>query len=85
MTFKCANRFPPSVKLLGVHKPLSARPLLLLSALVGSLLSPNIGWAAEELRLEEVLVSARKKTESLQDTPISVSYTHLTLPTNREV
>ena len=73
MTFKCANRFPPSVNLLGVQKPLSARPLLLLSALLGSLLSPNIGWAAEELRLEEVLVSARKKTESLQDTPISLT------------
>ena len=51
--------------------------------------------------LEEVLVTAQKRSESAQDIPIAVtgvsadmldklgfrtvSYTHLTLPTNREV
>ena len=51
--------------------------------------------------IEEVVVTARKKTESLQDVPLSVSalresaldekgisavsYTHLTLPTNTPV
>ena len=31
--------------------------------------------------IEEVVVTARRTEESLQEVPIAVSYTHLTLPT----
>ncbi|MBU0538576.1 MAG: TonB-dependent receptor plug domain-containing protein, partial [Gammaproteobacteria bacterium] len=47
--------------------------MLVCAAVAGAILSSNITIAAEASRLEEVLVSARKKTESLQDTPISLT------------
>ncbi|CAA0092360.1 Pesticin receptor [Zhongshania aliphaticivorans] len=49
------------------------KPLLLSVTLVGVLLPSSVALAAEAGRLEEILVSARKKTESLQDTPISLT------------
>jgi len=44
-------------------------------ALAGSVsaLMPMVSYAAESLALEEVTVTARKRTESLQDVPVSVT------------
>lgn len=51
----------------------SRRRLPLLGIGLVSMCISSISYAADKARLEEVLVSARKKIESLQDTPISLT------------
>lgn len=53
-------------------KPL-ARQVLLATAITGLSLGAETGLAQDQSVLEEVLVTARKKAESLQDVPVSVS------------
>ena len=44
------------------------------SAIFGSLLSlPSLALAQDSLQLEEVIVTARRRTESMQDVPIAVT------------
>ena len=73
MTFIHANTFPYLVRLRTVATLTPLRSMLVCAAVAGAILNSNITFAAEASRLEEVLVSARKKTESLQDTPISLT------------
>jgi iron complex outermembrane recepter protein len=57
-------------------KPLGSKPTLLCSAIAGSVLTTFItppAVANDGFSLEEIVVTARKREESLQDTPISVS------------
>ncbi|POP51083.1 TonB-dependent receptor [Zhongshania marina] len=72
MTFTQAMVNPRARQLPSAYKLVLFRSLLLALA-TGGAVNANIADAAEQSRLEEVLVSARKKTESLQDTPISLT------------
>ncbi len=55
------------------HDNIGSRRQKLLVLLFVSTLYSSASFATGQLRLEEVLVSARKKVESLQDTPISLT------------
>jgi iron complex outermembrane recepter protein len=58
------------------HRSLTGIPLrfaVMGAVIAGLAINANTVFAADAKRLEEVLVSARKKTESLQDTPISLT------------
>ena len=67
----------------------------LLSLAISALLCGNVAAQDNKLVFEEVMVTAEKRSESLQDisqaitalsdSDIAVSYTHLTLPTKRIV
>jgi iron complex outermembrane receptor protein len=55
-----------------IHNPLRRTPIALAVALSAAAVIPTIATAQESAMLEEVLVTARKRTESLQDVPISI-------------
>ena len=53
--------------------------------LLAPLTTPIQAETASTALIEEIVVTARMREEGLQDAPIAVSYTHLTLPTKRIV
>jgi iron complex outermembrane receptor protein len=73
MTFKYSGTLFRSVRPLQINSLHSLRRIIASVAIGGVLFNTQSALAADVVRLEEVLVSASKKTESLQDTPISLT------------
>ena len=61
--------------------------LLTVGALLGLYFLPSMKLDGEQLRKVDLLADIRPDVEEVadSDTIVPVSYTHLTLPTNREV